>query len=137
MSTISVSASSERSDVTPRNVVSASSLAVEEPRRPAVALAEPAQEREAVRRVAHGARRDREHALGAERGCLGGIPVEHGMHAGDRGGEELVALVDALAEPRDREPAHDLRDTTVLDVGDEQTGRVRSQVDGSDAHGGG
>ena len=58
------------------------------------------------------------------------------MHAGDRAGEELVALVDALAEPGDREPAHDLRDTADLDVGHEETGRVRSQVDGSDAHGG-
>ena len=47
-----------------------------------------------------------------------------------------MALVDALAEPRDREPAHDLGDPAVLDVGDEEPGRVRAEVDGSDAHGG-
>ena len=84
MSTSSVSGSSVRSDVTPPNVVSASSRAVEEagaqPYRSPRLVQEPA----TVGRVAHGARRDRQHAFGAERGGLAGVAVEHAMRRGDR-----------------------------------------------------
>ena len=93
------------------------------------------QERRAVRGVADGARRDGEHVLGAERGGLGGVRVEHGVDAGDRRRQQLAALVDALAEARDREPANDLGDVAVVDVGDEQARRVGAEVDCSDAHG--
>ena len=48
-------------------------------------------------------------------------------------GQEAPARVDALAEPRDDAAAHDLLDPAVLDVGDEQPGRVRAEVDRGDA----
>src|SRR5207237_3352814 len=87
-----------------------------------------------VPRVADGARRDGESPLGAE--LLGGASEvgEHVAHARDREGEELAALVDALAEPRDPRLAVELLHEPVCDVGDEEPGRVGAEVDGGDAH---
>ncbi len=109
-------------------------LAGEQPRREAVAPLDLAQERFAILGVANGARPDREHALGAEPLCLAAVLGEHVPHPRDRQRQQLAALVDALAEPRDLRVARDFLDASVVHVGDEQTGRVGAQVDGCDAH---
>ena len=83
-------------------------VAGEQARREAVAPLDLAEERLAVLRVAHGARRDAERPLGAERLELPPVVGEAVPHARDRDGEEAPPLVDALAEPRDREPPRDL-----------------------------
>ena len=87
-----------------------------------------------VRCVADCACRHRKNALGSELGSLTGIPLEYCVDARNRSGEQLVTLIDALPEARDRKAAHDLGHTPVLDIGDEQAGRVRTQIDGGDAH---
>ena len=48
-------------------------------------------------------------------------------------GEEAAARVDTLAEPGDARSAHELLDAAVFDVGDEQAGGVRAEVDRADA----
>ena len=109
-------------------------VARQQPRREAVAPLDLAEERLAVLRVADGARRDEQRALGAER--LGGAAVvgEDVADAGDRHGEEAAARVDALAEARDPRLAVELLDPPVVDVGDEQARRVRPEVDRRDDH---
>ena len=62
-----------------------------------------AEERLAVLRVAHGARRDAERPLGAERLELLPIFGEAVPDAGDGHGEEAAPLVDPFAEPCDGE----------------------------------
>ena len=107
MSTSSV-AGAELADAAPRQLRLL--VAREQLRREAVAPLDLAEERLAVLRVAHGARRDEQRPLGAER--LGGAAVvgERVAHARDRDGEEAAARVDALAEPRDARLAVQLVD---------------------------
>ena len=109
-------------------------LAGKQPGRPAVARRETSEERRAVRGVTYGARRDSQHLLRSELGGLARIAVEHRMDAFDRRPEQRATLVDAFAEPRDREPTDDLGDATVADVGNEQACRVGTEVDRCDAH---
>ena len=108
-------------------------LAGQQARREAVAPLDLAEERLAVLGVADGARRDAERPLGAELLELAAVLGEDVAHAGDRERQQPAALVDPLAEPRDRQPADDLLERPVR-VGDEQPGRVRPQVDGRDSH---
>src|SRR5581483_12420856 len=77
-------------------------VAAQEAGREAVAPLDLAEERLPVLRVAHGARRDRECALGTE--SLERPPEldEAVADAGDGRGEEPAPPVDALAEARDR-----------------------------------
>ena len=107
---------------------------VEHPRREPVAPLDLAQERLPVVGIAHGARPDREHALGAELLRLSSVVDEHVPDARHGGGEEDPAPIDRLAHPGDRLATDDLLDEPVLDVGDEQAGRVRAEVDGGDSH---
>ena len=83
-------------------------VAGQQPRRESVAPLDLAEERLAVLRVADGARRDAERPLGAELLELAAVVGEDVADARDREGEEPAPLVDALAEPRDLEPANDL-----------------------------
>ena len=108
-------------------------VAAQQPGREAVAPLDLAQEGLAVLRVANGARRDAERPLGAERLELAPIRGEDVADARDRDGEEAAPLIDALAEPRDLEPADDLVERAVR-VGDEQPGRVRPEIDRRDPH---
>ena len=108
-------------------------VAGEQPGREAVRPLDLAEERLAVLGVADGARRDGERALGAELLELAAVVGEHVPHARDGDRQEAPARVDALAEPRDARPAHDLLDAAVLDVGDEQPRGVRAEVDRGDA----
>ena len=133
-SSTSVPSSSGRPVATPRSVSSASSSPRDEPRGEAVAPLDLAEEGLAVLGVADGARPDREHALGAEPLELAAVVGEHVPHPRDRQRQQLAALVDALAEPRDLALPRDLLDAPVVDVRDQQTGRVGAQVDGCDAH---
>jgi hypothetical protein len=106
-------------------------VAAEEPRREPVAPLDLAEERLAVLGVANSTRRDRERLLGAELPGLPAVVGEDVANPRDRRGKEAAALVDALAEPRDLQPADELLDPPVCDVGDEQARRVRAEVDGS------
>ena len=133
MSTTSVSASSSRPAETPRKVRSASSSPVRSRVAEAVAPLDLAEERLAVLGVAHGARRESERALGAALLDRAAVVVEDVPDARDRLREEVPPRVHAFAEPRDLEPAVDLAHVAVVDVGDEQPGRVRAEVDGRDA----
>ena len=108
-------------------------VAAQQARREAVAPLDLAEEGLAVLGVAHGARRDAERPLGAERLELAPVVGEDVADARDRDGEEAAPLVDALAEPGDLEPADDLVERPVR-VGDEQPGRVRPEVDRCDPH---
>ncbi len=92
-----------------------------------------AQERFAVLGIAHGARGDRERPLGAERLELLPEIGEDVAHAGDRNRQEPAPRVDAFAEARDDAATNDLLDAPLDDVGDEQAGRVRAEVDRGDA----
>jgi hypothetical protein len=105
----------------------------DEARVEAVAPLHLAEERLSVFRVANRARRHGERSLGPPRLQLPAILGENVAHAGDRGGKEEAALVDALAEARDGQPALDLVDDAVLDVRNEQASRVRAEVDDPDA----
>src|SRR3954447_15238551 len=89
----------------------------EQSRLEAVAPLDLAEEGLAVLRVADGAGGDREGALGAERLGLAAAVGEDVAGAGDRSGEQALALVDALAEAGDLQPTHDLGQATVLHVG--------------------
>ena len=109
-------------------------VAAQETRREAVAPFDLAEERLAVLRVPHRARRDRERALGAELLERTSVVAEDVAHARDRNGEEALARVDAFAQPRDVGLAVQLVDAPVDDVGDEQAGRVRAEVDRCDPH---
>ena len=119
---------------TPRRVSSASSSPLDEARRESVAPLDLAEERLAVLRVAHGARRDGERALRAEPLERSAVVGEHVADARDRSGEEAAARVDAFAEARDARLAVHLVDAAVDDVGDEQPRRVRAEVDRGDSH---
>ena len=106
---------------------------VEHARREPVAPLDLAEERLAVLRVAQRARADCERARRAEVLELAAVVGEHVPDARDRYGEEAPALVDALSEPGDRQAALDFSEPAIVDVGDEETRRVRPQVDRSDA----
>ena len=108
-------------------------LAAQEAGGEAVAPLDLAEKRLAVLRVADGARADAQRPLCAERLQLAAEVGEDVPDAGDRDGQEAAPLVDALAQPRDHEPADDLLERSVR-VGDQETGRVRPQVDCSDPH---
>ncbi len=108
-------------------------LAREKPGREPVAPLDLAEERLAVLRIAHRRGRDAERPLGAERLELLPIVGEAVAHACDGDREEDAALVDVLAEASDGEPACDLLQPAVLDVRDEEPGRVRPEVDRCDA----
>src|SRR5207245_67620 len=71
--------------------------------------------------------------LGAERLRLAPVVGEHVPHARDRKREQAPARVDALAEPRDPQPADDLVHAAVLHVRDEKPRRVGAEVDRGDA----
>src|SRR5262249_58202843 len=64
----------------------------------------------------------------------GDVAVETRSDSCDRIGMEPMRLVDALTEPRDREPARHLAQVAVLRVADEQAGRIGAEVDGCDSH---
>ena len=100
--------------------------------REAVAPLDLAEKGLTVLRIAHGARGDAERTLGAERLELAAVVAEDVADACNREGQEPAALVDALAEPRDRQPPDDLLERLRC-IGDEQTRRVRPQVDGGDS----
>ena len=85
-------------------------VAGEQPCREAVRPLDLSEERLAVLRVAHRARRDGERALRAERLELAPVVGERVAHARDRDGEEAAARVDPFAEPRDARAPHDLVD---------------------------
>jgi hypothetical protein len=108
-------------------------LAGQQTRREAVAPLDLTEEGFAVLRVAHRAGRDAQRALGAE--GLELLPIVHEAvaDAGNRDREEPVALVDAFAQPRDGQSPRDLVDAAVLDVCDEESGRVRPEIDRCDA----
>src|SRR5438132_7532320 len=92
----------------------------EQPRLKAVAPFDLTEERLAVLGVANGAGGDRENPLGAE--LLGLAPEvgENVPNAGNRQGEEAMALVDALAEACDLLPPRDLFEPSVVHIGDEE-----------------
>ena len=119
MSTTSVSSSTSRPEVAPRNVSAPFLVAGQEAGGEAVAPLDLAQERLAVLGVADRARADRQRALGAE--LLDPPPVvgEAVADARDGEGEQLATAVDALAELREAEIALELVDTAVLDVRDQ------------------
>ena len=102
-------------------------LAAEQPRREAVAPLDLAEERLAVLGVADGARRDREHALGAERLGLAAVVGEHVAHARDRQRQQAAPRVHALAETRDLLPQRHLVHAPVVDVRDEEPRRSSSR----------
>ena len=106
----------------------------EEARLEAVPAPNLGQELAPVRRVADGARRGRDHALGAELARSGGVAVEHGVHPLHRGVGQAPVGVDPVAEPRDLEQPLDLVQIRVADVGDEEAGRVRAHVHRADTH---
>src|SRR5262249_36685539 len=93
-------------------------VAGEQLRREAVAPLDLAEQRLAVLRVAHGAGRDEQRAVGAERLGRAAVIRERVADARDRDGEETAAGVDALAQPRDARLAVELARVAVLDVGD-------------------
>ena len=133
-STTSVPASIARPAVTPRNVSSASSSPDEQPGREAVAPLDLAEEGLAVLGIAHGARRDGERPLGAERS-----PARAGSRRGSCG-RARSARGSSRRRPSTPspsrvicEPPRDLVDVAVVDVGDEQARRVRAEVDRRDA----
>jgi hypothetical protein len=109
-------------------------VAREQPRHEAVAPLDLAEKRLPVLGVADSARRDRERPLGAELLRLAPEVGQDVANARDRNGEEALPLVDPLAEPRDLQPPQDLVHPAVGNVCDEQAGRVRAQIDGTDAH---
>src|SRR5207253_6770494 len=84
--------------------------------------------------VANCARRNCERTLGAELVEVAPEVGEHVPDAGDRHGQKAPARVDALAEARDPRPAQHLVHPAGLDVGDEEAGRVRAEIDRADAH---
>ena len=108
-------------------------LAGQEAGRKAVAPLDLAEKRLAVLGVAHRTRRDAECPLRPERLQLAPVLGEGVANAGDREGEELAPLVDTLAQPSDPQPADDLLERPVR-VGDQETRRVRPQIDGRDPH---
>src|SRR5215212_4287393 len=73
-------------------------VAREQSRLEAVAPLDLAEEGLAVLRVADGAGRERQRALGAERLGLAAEVGEDVANAGDRSGEQALALIDALAQ---------------------------------------
>src|SRR4051794_22542482 len=109
-------------------------LAGEQSRLEAVAPLDLAEEGLAVLCVADGAGGDRQSALGAERLGLAAEVREDIADARDRSGEQALALVDALAEACDLEASNDLGQATVLHVGDEESRRVRAEIDGGNSH---
>ena len=106
---------------------------VEQPSREAVAPLDLAEERLPVVGVPNRARRDRQRAGRLQNLELTPILGEAVPYAGDGDREKPTPLVDALPEPGDRQAADDLLEAPVLDVGDEQPGRVRAEVDRRDA----
>ena len=108
--------------------------AVEKAHLPAVALAEAVEERVTVRRRRAG--RSSRLRVPARPVWAASLPrsLRARRHPTDRVWVQLVALVDALPEPRDREPADDFVDVAVFDVGDQQPRRVRAEIDRADPH---
>jgi hypothetical protein len=108
-------------------------VAGQELRREAVAPLDLAEERFAVLRVADGTRRDRERALGALALEDSAVVGEHVANARDGDGEEAAPLVDALTQACHARVALELADPSVLDVCDEEPGRVGAEIDRADA----
>jgi hypothetical protein len=108
-------------------------LSREEPRREAVAPLDLAEERLAVLGVPHSTRRERQGSLGAEPLDDAAVVGEDVPDAGNRRRKEEPARVHAFAEACDLDAPLAFSDGPVLDVGDEQAGRVRPEVDDSDA----
>ena len=94
-------------------------LTRQEPAGEPVARFDLAQERDPVRRVSNGARRDGQHALGPVCARLAPVVAEHFVHTRDRRGEEGATLVHRLAHARDDRSARDLGKRLVLDIGDQ------------------
>ena len=86
-------------------------------------------------RVAHGAGRDRAHAVDPV--ALVDLDVAGDRLADvlDRLGGELARGVDAAPEPGHGRLALDLAHAPVDDVGDQQPGRVRAHVDDGNSQG--
>ena len=94
-------------------------------------LAHPGDELPRVARVPRGRGRDEAHPADAERSALLGVLAGHGQGARHRLGGDDAGAVDALPEPHDLHPAHDVgQQAVVTDVGDEQAQRVGAAVDG-------
>ena len=108
-------------------------LAAQQARREAVAPLDLAEKRLAVLGVAHRARRDAECPLRSKLLELAAVLREDVANAGDREGQELAPLVDTFAQPRDPQPADDLVERPV-GIGDQETRRVRPQIDSCDPH---
>src|SRR5215208_5671078 len=107
-------------------------IAAQEARRESVAPLDLAEERLPVLGVANGARRDCQRALGT--GLLERPPVlDKGVpdpRDGDR--QQPAAVVDTFAEPGDHEPPVELLDLAICHVRDEESCRVRAEVDDRD-----
>ena len=91
------------------------------------------QELRTVQRVANGARCEGQAFL-----CAGGLDNgrvlrEAGLDASDRSGLETPTGIHVLAELRDRETTIDLAQRAAFEVGDEESGGVRPEVDDRDA----
>ena len=109
-------------------------LAGEQPSREPVAPLDLAEKGLAVVGVTHRARCERQDALGAEPLELAAVVAEHVSHARERDRQELSALVDAFAEPRNHLLAGDLVHLPVADVRDEESRGVCPEIDDADAH---
>ena len=84
--------------------------------------------------VADGARSERDDPVGLERLVDRDVLADRLADGFDRLGRELVAGVDAAPEPGDGRATLELGDGPVLDLGDQQPGRVRPHVDDRDSH---
>ena len=109
-------------------------LAGEEPRDESVAPFDLAEEGLAVLGVAYCASRNEQHPFRAQPLRLAAVIREDVADARDRQRQETAPRVDALPEARDLEPLCDLLELAVIDVGDQEAGRVGALVDGCDTH---
>ena len=109
-------------------------LAREQTCREAVAPFDLAEEGLAVVGVPDRARADREHTFSAELFELAAVVREDVSDPRDWERQQLAPLVDALAETRDLQAPRDLVNAAVVDVRDEQPGRVGAEVDNAHTH---
>src|SRR4029453_8147012 len=100
----------------------------------AVAPLDLAQKGLAVLGVADGARRDQENPLSGPPLGFAAVVRERVSDARDGHWKQAATRVHAFAKPGDLDMLRDLVDLAVLDVGDEQAGRVRALIDGCHTH---
>src|SRR6266545_4993351 len=108
-------------------------VAREEARLEAVAPLDLPEKRFPVLSVPNGARRERELALRAELLDGSAVSGQNVSDAHDSFRQQLSTSVHTLAKARDLEAAVELADDSVLDVSHEEPGRVRAEIDDSDA----